>query len=196
MVLVDRRSELDLIARLRVGDTAAFDEVHAALNGRLFGFLARLARNRDVAEDLLEETWLRLVQHANRLDPDTRLAPWLFTVARNLYISYCRSRSLEESSAGIGLWPIAPPPPSPFEAAAGSELGRRLEAALASLPALSREVLLLVGGEGMTPSEAAGVCGVTPETMRQRLSRARALLAARLDEARARQASILKEVAS
>ena len=116
--------------------------------------------------------------------------------ARNLYISYCRSRSLEESSAGIGLWPVAPSPPSPFEAAAGSELGRRLEAALASLPAVSREVLLLVGGEGMTPSEAAGVCGVTPETMRQRLSRARALLAARLDEARARQVSILKEVAS
>ena len=48
----------------------------------------------------------------------------------------------------------------------------------------------------MTPSEAADVCGVTPETMRQRLSRARALLSARLGEAKARQVSILKEVAS
>lgn len=196
MVPVDRSSELQLITRLRAGDAAAFDEVHSALNGRLFGFLARLSRSRDVAEDLLDETWLRLVRHAHRLDSDTRLAPWLFTVARNLYVSYCRSRSLEESTAGIGLWPVSSPPPSPFEAAAASQLARRVEAALASLPAATREVLLLVGVEGMTPSEAAGVCGVSPETMRQRLSRARALLAARLDEATALKVPMLKEVAS
>jgi RNA polymerase sigma-70 factor, ECF subfamily len=196
MAPVDRRSELALLSRLRDGDEAAFDEVHAALNARLYGFLARLSRSRDVAEDLLEETWLRLVRHGNRLDPDTRLAPWLFTVARNLYVSYCRSRSLEESTAGLGLWPVSPAPPSPFEAAAGSELARRLEAALALLPAASREVLLLVGVEGLTPSEAAEICGVPPETMRQRLSRARALLTKRLVEGTERKDAVLKEVAS
>lgn len=50
---------------------------------------------------------------------------------------------------------------------------RRLEAAIASLPSSYREVLLLVGVEGLPPGEAAVICGVTPETLRQRLHRAR-----------------------
>jgi len=78
--IVDRESELALVRRVRDGDRDAFDEVHALFNARLFGFLARLSRSRDVAEDLLEETWLRLVTHAERLDADTRLGPWLFRV--------------------------------------------------------------------------------------------------------------------
>ena len=179
---VDRESELALVRRVRDGDRGAFDEVHALFNARLFGFLARLARSRDVAEDLLEETWLRFVSHAERLDADTRLGPWLFTVARNLHVSYCRSRAFEESGwgDGISLWPTCTRE-SPFEQAAGSELERRLEAALASLPVSFREVLLLVGVEGLRPSEAAVVCGVTAETLRQRLKRARDLLAERLE---------------
>ena len=180
---MDRDSELELVRRVRVGDTEAFDTVHALFNPRLFGFLARLARNRDVAEDLLEETWLRFVAYADRLDRDTRLAPWLFAVARNLHISYCRSRTLEMSyaDAGIGLWP-AIVPDSPFEHAVGDQLERRLEGAIAALPASFREVLLLVGVEGLRPAEAAVVCGISPEALRQRLKRARALLQQRLDE--------------
>jgi RNA polymerase sigma-70 factor (ECF subfamily) len=181
MVAMDHESEIQLLARLRAGETEAFDAIYAAFNGRLFGFLARLARSRHVAEDLLEETWLRLVRHSSRLAPDTRLAPWLFTVARNLYISYCRNRALDDAlAAQIGLWP-SPCPESPFEATAASLLERRVEAAIAELPPYFREALLLVGLEGLTPSEAAAICGVSPETMRQRLSRGRAALAALLD---------------
>jgi RNA polymerase sigma-70 factor (ECF subfamily) len=195
MTSMDRASELALIRRLRNRDAAAFDEVHAQWNGRLFSFLVRLCRRRDLAEDLLEETWLRVVRHAHRLHADTHLGAWLYTIARNLHVSYCRTRLLDEGSASMGLWPAAAAPPSPFEATAASEMERRLERALASLPAWAREVLLLVGVEGLTPSEAAAVCGVRPEALRQRLSRARALLAARLDEAdRAASAAILKEV--
>ena len=83
-----RASELDLVARLRAGDSAAFDLVHAEFNTRIFNFLARLTRRREVAEDLLEETWLRFIDRAPRLHADTRLGPFLFTVARNLHISY------------------------------------------------------------------------------------------------------------
>lgn len=180
---MDQDSDASLVSRLRDGDTAAFDEVHASLNARLFSFLVRLSRRRDVAEDLLEETWLRLVTHAGRLRPDTRLAPWLFTVARNLYVSYQRSRLLEESHAAslIGLWPYGPVRSSPFEETAMNETERRVESALASLPATYREVLLLVAVEGFSPAEAAQWCGVSPEALRQRLSRARALLARRLE---------------
>ena len=190
---MDRASELALIRRLRSQDAAAFDEVHAEWNARLFTFLVRLGRRRDLAEDLLEETWLRVVRHAHRLNEDTRLGPWLYTVARNLHVSYCRTRLLDEGSARMGLWPSAAAPPSPFESTAANEMESRIERALAALPAWAREVLLLVGVEGLTPAEAADVCGVRAETLRQRLSRARALLAAKLaEEERAGSTGILK----
>jgi RNA polymerase sigma-70 factor (ECF subfamily) len=189
---MDRALELALVRRLRAGDRAAFDQVYDAYQGRLFGFLVRLCRRRDVAEDLAEETWLRLVARCDRLREDTRLAPWLFTVARNLYASYCRSRLLEESHAGgwLGLWPVGRPVRSPFEETVATETDRRLEAALANLPRASREVLLLVGIEGLTPQEAAAVCGVSPEALRQRLSRARAQLVRRLGPETVRQLTL------
>ena len=173
---MDREAELSLVARLRAGDASAFDEVHAEFQPRLLNFLARLCRRRELAEDLLEETWLRLVTHAPRLSDDTHLGPWLFTVARNRYVSHCRSRPLEDPYDGafLSLWPSTGA--SPFDEAAARQLERRVEAALAELPASYREVVQLVSMEGLRPSEAAARCGVTPETMRQRLSRARARL--------------------
>ena len=181
---MERRVELALVARLKTGDGAAFDELHAAFNTRLFNFLARLCRHRDVAEDLLYETWLRVVDVLPRLNDDTRLGPFLFTIARNLHISYCRSRSIEDGHAPalLGLWPSGSPTPSPFDQTVARETGRRLDEALASLPALYREALLLVAVEELKPADAAVVCGITPEAMRQRISRARAMLSKKLDE--------------
>jgi RNA polymerase sigma-70 factor (ECF subfamily) len=74
------------------------------------------------------------------------------------------------------------------------ETGRRLAAALASLPLAYREALLLVVVEGMRHSEAADICGVTTEAMRQRVSRARALLARRLTNSEVPRLTALKEV--
>jgi RNA polymerase sigma-70 factor (ECF subfamily) len=194
---MDRETELALIAGLREGDAAAFDVVHQAFQTRLFTFLLRLCRRHDVAEDLLEETWLRLVKHARRLQPDTRLAPWLFTVARHLHVSYVRSRVLEDSAVAglIALWPFSIDRTSPFDAAIATELQRRIERALASMPRASREVLLLVAVAGLDQADAADVCGITPEALRQRLSRARAALARALADAPS-SACVLKEVIS
>jgi RNA polymerase sigma-70 factor (ECF subfamily) len=193
---MDRELELRLVQGLRSADPAAFDAVYDAFNARLYNFLARLSTSRDVAEDLLEETWLRLVSHAGRLRPDTRLGPWLFTVARHLHASYRRSRVLEDSHAAglLGLWPSGSPGPSPFAAAEASEAARRVASAIASLPVAYREALLLVAVEGLPAGEAAAVCGVTPEAMRQRVSRARALLARRLTEAESLGLASLREV--
>ena len=173
-----------LVARLRAGDTGAFDEVYDAYRARVFAFLLRMTRSRTLAEDLLDETWLRLVRHSTRLVPDTRLGPWLFTVARHLYWSHRRDALVEESSIAelLTLWPSLAPWPSPFDLAAADELERRVERALATLSPQYREVLLLVGHEGLTPTDASVVCGISPEALRQRLSRARAALAERLRE--------------
>jgi RNA polymerase sigma-70 factor (ECF subfamily) len=93
----------------------------------------------------------------------------------------------------MALWPSIPDRASPFEEAAASELQRRVERALAALPATSREILLLIAVGGLDHSEAADVCGITPEAVRQRLSRARGQLARALDEDERRSRRILLE---
>jgi RNA polymerase sigma-70 factor (ECF subfamily) len=192
---MNRDTEIALVARLRDGDAEAFDAIHEVFQARLFTFLLRLCRRRDVAEDLLEETWLRLVRHARRLRPDTNLQAWLFTVARRLHVSYVRIRVVEDSAvAGLmALWPYSVEHVSPFEEAAAGELQRRIERALASMPLTSREALLLVGVAGLSQTEAADVCQVSPEAFRQRLSRARASLSRTLAESPL-PARVLKEV--
>jgi len=184
---VDREIELRLVARLKAGDPAAFEAIYEAHRPRLFGFLVRLSRRRDVAEDLLEETWLRLVTRAATLTDDARLAPWLFTVARNLYFSWRRSRAVDETRVTEldPSWPAPDRGDSPFEAAAQAELERCVEAALGRLPLRDREVLLLVGVVGLTPSEAAAACGLPAVTLRARLHRAREKLAAEMGVTRA-----------
>jgi RNA polymerase sigma-70 factor (ECF subfamily) len=193
---MDREKELELVAGLRAGNPDAFDAVHQAFNARLYNFLARLANRRDIAEDLVEETWLRMVVHAPRLRPDTRLGPWLFTVARNLHASHCRSRLLEDSHAAglLGLWPSGRSEPSPLVAAEANETERRITLALASLPMTYREAMLLVAVEGLQPAEAAAICGVSPVAMRQRLSRARTMLARQLEDGESGQLLQLKEI--
>lgn len=176
---MERETELRLVARLKAGDAEAFEATYDTFRARLFSFLVRLSRRRDVAEDLLEETWLRLVASASRLADDTRLGAWLFTVARNLFAGWCRHRAVdfERLSELTPSWPATAPGETPFEAAACTETERRLEMALARLPLRDREVLLLVGAEDFTPSEAAALLGLAPEVVRKRLQRARGRLA-------------------
>jgi len=183
MTKMGSENDRSLVARLRAGDVAEFDRVYDDHRPRVFGFLLRMSRSRTLAEDLLDETWLRLVRHAPALTPDTNIGAWLFTVARNLYWSHRRASLVEEASAPelIGLWPSSMTWPSPFDLAVADELERRVEAALSVLPPQYREAVLLVAHEGLTPGEAAHVCGIRPEAFRQRLSRARAALAATID---------------
>jgi RNA polymerase sigma-70 factor (ECF subfamily) len=171
--------DAQLVCALKAGDPAAFDAIYDALRARLYSFLLRLSRRHDVAEDLLEETWLRLVTHAHGLSDDTCLPAWLFTVARNLYASWCRHRAVDESriSELTPSWPAPGRGESPFDAAARTETEHRLEMALARLSHADREAVLLVGSEGFTPSQAAEIIGLPGDAFRKRLQRARQRLA-------------------
>jgi RNA polymerase sigma-70 factor (ECF subfamily) len=140
-----------------------------------------MTRRPVVAEELLQECFLRLARHATRLRPDTRLAVWLFTVARNLWRSWARwsivdgSRLLELAASLAGR-PAGPA--TPLDAALTSEAIRRLEREIAALPEGLREVVLLVAERELDHAEVAAILGLTPEAVRQRWSRARARLAA------------------
>jgi RNA polymerase sigma-70 factor, ECF subfamily len=171
----------ELVARLKKCDAAAFDEVFERYRARLFGFLVRLSGRRDVAEDLLQETWLRLATRVLTLRDDAKLGPWLFTVARNLHSSYRRATLLTTTRLAEFFTHQhgRDEAPSPFENAVRDEHEKRLERALASLPLRYREVLL-VAMEGVCQSEGAAVCGLSPAAFRKRLSRARNMMTLRL----------------
>ena len=128
----------------------------------------------EVGEELLQETFLRLARHAPKLRDDTQLRPWLFTVARNLAASWRRWWWLDLRRREAFVAPN--PPASPLAAAEGREAALRLEAAIAALSVADREIVLLVGVEGMAPGEAAEVLGIRPEAARQRWARAKARL--------------------
>jgi RNA polymerase sigma-70 factor (ECF subfamily) len=172
-------AERDLVARLQRGDGGAFDLVFTAYRARINGFLVRMSSNRHLAEDLVQETFLRLARSARTLADDTQLKPWLFTVARNLYVSHCRRTALDADRVyelALQAAHREEAPASPHDEYEGSQLVARFERALAELPPSYREVILLTAVEQMEPIEAAKVLELSSEALRQRLSRARALL--------------------
>ncbi len=93
---MERVHEQEMVGRLREADSTAFYEVFHHYRLRLFGYLLRMSRRHDIAEDLLQDTFVRLAMKSTSPTEDTCLAAWLFTVARNLFLSYRRSRLLDE----------------------------------------------------------------------------------------------------
>ena len=179
----DERPDLDateraLVDALRRGDRAAFDTVYDRFRARLFSFLARLSGDRALAEDLTQETFLRLARRATELAPDTRLRAWLYTVARNLHRDHRRRRLLDlDRLESLALWPEhRAPTTSPLDLTEADETRRRLEHALLRVPEPMREALLLVVVEGLSTDEVATILDLRPDAVRQRVSRARGLL--------------------
>ena len=168
---------------LRRGEPAAFDAVFGAYRRRLYGYLLRMTRRKDIAEDLLQEAFLRLAQAAKRLETDTRLGPYLFTVAHRLFVSWTRAQAVRAQLAGdLPARELPGDARSPLEALADSQTQLALERAFAQLAPAYREVALLVGVEGLAPAEVAEILGQKPEAVRQRLARARTQLAETLGE--------------
>lgn len=159
-----------LIEALRAGTPGAFEQAYRDHRVAVFGFLVRLSQDRNVAADLFQNTWLKLVRHAARLRPDTRLRSWLFTVARNEYRSYRRWQFLDLSRF---LVLAGSTPARGTLSEQRNESGSALEVGLGRLSAEDREVLLLVYVEGVEQAEAASMLGVSAPALRKRLSRAR-----------------------
>ncbi len=133
-----------------------------------------MGASRSVAEELVQEAFLRLAKHAPTLRDDTRVGAWLYSVTRNLWISHRRWSWLDGTRVlELAEGAFMARTPSPAEANAGTEMERRIHAAMAALPEPQREVLLLVAMEGLEPQEAAEILGIAPEAARQRLARAR-----------------------
>lgn len=156
--------EAALTERLRCGDPSAFGEIYERFHPRLYSYLRRIARNPALADDLFQETWEKAAKGVRKLRADTRLEAWLFTVARNTYLSHHRWDRLRQQV----------PPLANAETPSTNELG--LLAALDELAKEDRELLLLVADTELPLEAVAEVMNISYAALRKRLSRARAKL--------------------
>jgi len=179
------------IARgLRARDVALLGHLVERYQTQLVRYLIYLIGRREPVEDLVQETWLRVLERGRQYDGRMRFEPWLFAIARHLALDLMRRRRLlsldgarQDGAAGDGgSFPACPPAGglSPFEAAARSEDAARLAASLAALEPIYREALLLRFQEEMSLLEIAGVVGAPVSTVASRIQRGLAALRARL----------------
>ena len=181
-------TETAKIARgLRERDMELLADLVERCQHRLVRYLLYLTGGREYAEDLAQETWIRVLQRGSQYNGRQRFDPWLFAIARNLAIDYLRKKrragatlSLPDDPDAILLLPSSDP--SPFEAAARSEDAMRLAGRLQILPPLYREALLLRFQEDLSLAEIAQVLGVPVTTVTSRIYRGLAALRCALEE--------------
>ncbi|WP_233489125.1 RNA polymerase sigma factor [Rhodovulum sp. 12E13] len=138
-----------------------------------------LCRRPDMADDLVQIAVERAVAARDRVDPDTRLEPWLFRILRNAWIDAGRRQATRGTEIDVHDTPEAAVHDG-VRAAEATVMLRQTEAALATLPEEQREVIVLVCFEELSYAEAAGVLGIPKGTVMSRLARGRVALAAKL----------------
>ena len=182
------QTETQEIARgLRHKDVACVRGLVEQYQYRLVRYFIFLLGRRDLVEDLVQETWLRVLERGSSYDGCARFEPWLFTIARNLAIDQLRKRRMDSLDTHDhngepnqdALSPISPAP-SPFEQAARTEDAQRLAGSLATLEPIYREALMLRFQEDLSLKEIADVTGASVSTVSSRIYRALAVLRANM----------------
>ena len=184
-------SEASAIARgLRRRDPDLLDRLIEQYQHRLLRYLLDLAGNRELAEDLFQETWIRVLERGHQYDGRHEFSTWLYAVARNLTIDYLRRRSpisldglLEDEDHA----PVEPADTRPlaWEVVAQHEQAERIRAALVGIPVEYRETVVLRFQEGLALEEIATVTGAKLGTVKSRLYRGLNMLMSRLEGAQA-----------
>jgi len=178
-----------LMRRFQRGEARAFETLMLRHRNQVHAFLLRLTGERTRAEDLAQETFLRLVKAAAGWEPRASVRTWLFTIARNLATDAARrqvfraTEPLDATEDGGGRPRHAAPAaagPGPDEAAEAAQLRPKLEAALAALPGEQREVFLLREHAGLSFPEIAEAVGVNENTAKSRMRYALLALRERL----------------
>jgi len=158
------------------GEEEAFVRLYDRYRPRLYSFIVRMCGRPSVAEELVQETFIRLADHAATLREDTHVRGWLFHVARNLVRSHARSALVDALGlAELASWVRATEAPSEHEAHVAERIASRsvLDRALLRLGEDERAALWLAEVEGYSSAELAEEFGISEIAVRQRVSRAR-----------------------
>jgi len=171
----DRSPADRAMERYANGDDAAFGELYDLLAPRLLGYLTRQTRDEPRAEDLVQQTLLRMHRARGRFIPGAAVVPWAMAIARRLMIDdlrHCRGDQLVRSIEGDGAAEVPDNAPTAVELVEAAQLGLRIRVELAKLPDAQREAFELVKQEGMSLAEAAAVLGTTVTAVKLRAHRA------------------------
>ena len=185
------RQENVLIAQgLKRNDAGLLDELIVQYQHRLLRYLLYLTSNREMAEDLFQETWMRVLQRGSQYNGNARFDTWLFTIARNLVIDMRRKRTmlsldeLCESTEDDRSFEIAGNDPTPYELYQGRENSQIVSQLLLTLDPLHREVLVLRFNEELSLDEIAQVTRAPLSTVKSRLYRGLAALKPEIERLR------------
>ena len=170
------------MARLAAGNDAALNELMARHSQRLFCYLVRILANETDADDLAQETFVRVFQNRARFRPSAKFSTWLFAIATNLTRDRLRWRArhphvsveADESDPERGLkHTLAASDPSPAENLEAGERAAAVRRAVAELPEELRVPLVLAEYEEQSQAEIAGVLACSPKAVEMRIYRAR-----------------------
>jgi RNA polymerase sigma factor (sigma-70 family) len=171
--------DAEIMRRVQGGDSAALGLLMERWELRVKGLLARLLQNSGEAEDLAEETFVRVWQQRARYRPEAEFRPWIFAIAVNLArnrLRWWRRRPTVALRDWDGPDDPARGPGTGAAAMEGRERAEAVRAAVAELPPDWRESIVLFEFEQMPCAEIAAVVGATPKAVESRLYRARAAL--------------------
>jgi RNA polymerase sigma-70 factor, ECF subfamily len=182
-----------LMLRYQQGDRSAFAALVRRHQRPLFNFALRQVRLPSVAEDVVQETFVRVVQNAADFKHEARFTTWVYTITRNLCIDHLRKRalrkhpSLDERRGEEGEGPTlgeqtADPRASVEREATGTELKERIARAVDKLPDDQREVFLMRELSNLPFKEIAEITGVPENTVKSRMRYALERLQEALEE--------------
>ena len=172
-----------LVERCRAGDALAWEAFVRQIQGRMFALAYSYAGDREDARDLAQEIFVRLYEVRGQWPSGDEFLPWLFRVARNRSVDYLRRRSVRRPAVTVDEAEIAElPDPAPGAEAQAIASDRRglLHAALRSLSAINREIVVLRDVHGLDIRQVASILGIPLGTVKSRASRARVELAERV----------------
>jgi RNA polymerase sigma-70 factor (ECF subfamily) len=166
----------ELMLRYARGDMRAFEALYRRHRSALYRYLSRHTRDGEVANDLFQEVWSKVIASRSRYEPRAKFSTFLYRIAHNCFIDHCRRSSARAdhakvSSEDFDLQNVLPAPAAdhPDARAEHAQTLARYRVALSSLPAEQRDAFLLYEESGLSLDEIGAITGVSMETAKSRL---------------------------
>ena len=170
--------ESALILELKQGNPEAVNKIVDRYSKPLFAFIMRMVDDQATAEDIFQDTWVRVVRNIGSFRGDSKFSTWLFQIALNLCRNLMRSRARRSF---VGIEEVSDLSEDPEVDGMKILQAQKVRMLVASLPSKMREVIVLRYYHEKTDVEIAEVTGLPPGTVKSRLHRATELLRSKIE---------------